>query len=272
MDAVIPAGLAAAIVLPGEDGAPDVPAFLYDPPGGVRPRGAVLWLHGGGMILGSPWLEHVICNRMAEELGVVVLNPDYRLAPEHPFPAGPDDCFAALAWLHAHAADLGIDPARFAVGGESAGGGLAATVVQMAHDRGLPVAFQALIYPMLDDRTALADRGSDVGRLIWTPGRNRNAWEWYLGHPVRADEDRPYAAASRRADLAGLPPAWIGVGAIDLFHDEDAEFAQRLRDAGVAVEFHEVEGMFHAGDVLGFVPAMKAFRSSMVAALGKAIG
>ncbi|ALN15323.1 MAG: alpha/beta hydrolase [Acidipropionibacterium acidipropionici] len=211
LDRLVPRGIGRPITIPGPDGA-DIPAFQYDPPGRQRQSGAVLWLHGGGMVIGSPWMDHGVCTRVAEELGAVVISPAYRLAPEHPFPAGPEDCFAALSWLHAHAAELGIDPQRVAVGGESAGGGLAAIVTQMAQDRGVPVAFQALVYPMLDDRTVLADRGRDVGRLVWNPGQNRAAWQWFLGHPISPDEPRRYASAARREDLAGLPPAWIGGG------------------------------------------------------------
>jgi acetyl esterase/lipase len=143
----------------------------------------------------------------------------------------------------------------------------------MAHDRGLPVAFQALVYPMLEDRTALVDRGADVGRLIWTPDANRDAWAAYLHHRVREDEPRPYAAAARREDLSGLAPAWIGVGSIDLFHDEDVDYHRRLQEAGVPSELHVVDGMPHATDQFaGFVPAMKEFRASLVSALGKAVG
>ncbi|WP_197971724.1 alpha/beta hydrolase [Tessaracoccus lapidicaptus] len=198
-------------------------------------------------------------------MGLVVATVDYRLAPEHPFPAALDDCMTALRWLHDNAARFGVDPARIAVGGESAGGGLAAMVAQRAHDEGLPVASQVLVYPMLDDRTALRDPGHR-GEFVWTPSYNRQAWEWFLGHPVRQEESRPYAAAARRGDLTGLPPAWIGVGELDLFHDEDVDYARRLEEAGVQVEPVVVPGMAHVMDMLP-APSMRAFRDSWLRAL-----
>jgi acetyl esterase/lipase len=201
-----------------------------------------------------------------------VLSVDYRLAPEDPFPAGPEDCYTALDWLHAQADSLGIDRERIAVGGASAGGGLAAMVCQMAQDRGLPVAFQLLIYPMLDDRTVLLDDHEGRGELIWTPAQNAGGWAMFLGHPVRAEEDRPYASAARRADLSGQPPAWIGVGGIDLFYAEDVAYTDRLEEAGVDVELVVVDGMPHGLDMIGWLPRMKDFRQSAVDALGRAVG
>jgi len=130
---------------------------------------------------------------------------------------------------------------------------------------------QALVYPMLDDRTVLRERG-EASHLVWTPEQNRDGWSLFLGHPVTQVEDRPYASAARREDLSGLPPAWIGVGAIDLFHDEDVEYARRLREAGVEVELVVVDGMPHASDYLQWVPSMRDFRDSLRAALGRAVG
>lgn len=178
----------------------DVPggrdAFVYESPGPRRPGGALLWVHGGGTILGHPESDHELCSRIARDLGIVVVSARYRLAPEHPFPAGFDDCFAALRWLHGAAPALGVDGARVAVGGASAGGGLAASVVQKAHDQGLPVAFQMLLYPMLDDRTALVRDHRGRGRIGWTPRSNTYAWTCYLGRGPRVAEPRPYAAAA----------------------------------------------------------------------------
>lgn len=267
-----PTGLGVPVTLPSREGAPAVSVYVYEAAGRPRPSGAVVWIHGGGMITGAPWMDHALCSRLARELGVLVVSVDYRLAPEDPFPAGLDDCFTALTWVHEHAADLGVDPARIAVGGESAGGGLAAMLSQMAHDRGVPVAFQALVYPMLDDRTVLRADDEHRGELLWTPAHNASAWEWVLGHPVRADESRPYAAAARREDLSGLPPAWIGVGDIDLFYLEDVDYAHRLEAAGVPVELVVVPGMPHALDVAVWKPQMRQFRASMIEAVGRAVG
>lgn len=252
-------------VFAGQGGHPDVTGYLYDAVGRRRPSGAVLWIHGGGMMLGLAAQNHPTATRLARDLGVVVATLDYRLAPEHPFPAALDDCMTVLRWLHRNAEELGIDPARIAVGGESAGGGLAAVVAQRAHDEGIPVAFQVLICPMLDERTVLRDAGTR-GELIWTPANNVAAWEWYLGHPVRQFGSRPYTSAARRHDLTGLPPAWIGVGDIDLFHDEDLDYARRLTEAGVPVQVLVVPGMAHGMDMLPAAP-MQAFRDSWTRSL-----
>ena len=235
-------GLTERAVPPG-DGSADVPVFVYDGER-ARPSGALLWIHGGGYVGGDPAVDHTVCSAYARDLGILVVSPRYRLAPEHPFPAGLDDCYAVLRWLHAHADELGVDPTRIAVGGESAGGGLAAALAQLAYDRGeVPVRFQLLVYPMLDDRTAL-DR-TRPRTLVWTPECNVFGWTSYLGHPPRDREDRPYAVPSRREDLSGLPPAWVGVGDIDLFHDEDLAYAERLRAAGVACQVETVPRMYH---------------------------
>lgn len=253
----------------GQDGAPNVPVVLYERPDREGPTGALVWIHGGGMVMGSPASAHAFCSRVADELGVLVVSVDYRLAPEHPFPAGLDDCYAALRWVHDDAPALGIDVDRIAVGGDSAGGGLAATLAQRARDVGGPaLAFQLLVYPMLDDRTVLRAEADGLDALIWTARSNRYAWTAYLGHAPSLAEERPHAAGARCGELAGLPPAWIGVGDIDLFHDEDVAYAQRLLDVGVPCDLHVEPGMFHGADaVLPSNPAMVALRDRMVAAL-----
>ena len=252
--------------------APDgrrVRTLVYEGPARPSPSGAVLWIHGGGYVMGVPEMSNDWCSRMARELGALVVNVDYRLAPEHPFPAGLDDCYAVLEWLHREADALGVDPARIAIAGASAGGGMAAALAQMAHDRGGPgVCFQLLEYPMLDDRTGTADPGADT--LVWTSRSNGYAWRAYLGGIDRAGRtaEQPWAVPARRADLAGLPPAWVGVGNIDLFHDEGVEYARRLREAGVPCELHVEPGMYHAADVLApDSAAMRAFTAQMIEAL-----
>lgn len=260
-------------LVPAHGDGPPVPVYLYEPEGRARPSGALLWLHGGGFVLGSAVTWHDTCSRLAAELGVLVVSVDYRLAPGHLFPAGLDDSYSALAWLHARATELGVDPGRVAVAGESAGGGLAACLAQLAHDRGAtPIAFQALSYPMLDDRTALRTHHGGTGTFVWSPISNHFGWTSYLGHPPRPADPEPYAAAARRRDLRSLPPAWIGVGDLDLFHAEDLEYARRLQEAGVQCELHVVPGMYHGADgMMPQAPLTTAFRASMLDALRTAI-
>jgi acetyl esterase/lipase len=219
---------------------------IYRPPV-VRERAALLWIHGGGYIIGHPRQDDGHCAATATDLGIVVVGPRYRLAPEHPYPAALDDCHSAWNWLQEEAFRLGIDPTRIAIGGQSAGGGLAAALVQRIHDGGgvQPIA-QWLFCPMLDDRTA-ARRDLDAGEhLLWNNRSNRFGWLSYLGREPGSADAPLHAAPGRRADLAGLPPAWIGVGDVDLFHDEDRSYAQRLQDAGVASVLVEVAGAPHA--------------------------
>jgi acetyl esterase/lipase len=248
--------------------------LVHQPEGRDRPSGALLWIHGGGLIFGIPEQSNEVASRLAKDLGIVVAVVDYRLAPEDPYPAGLDDCMDALAWLHDQADALGLDPSRIAVGGDSAGGGLAAAVCQRALDEGGPaVAFQALVYPMLDDRTALRSDDEGRGVFVWTAKSNAYAWQAYLGHIPGVDDPRPYVAPARRDDLAGLPPAWLGIGELDLFYEEDLEYARRLEAAGVPCQLHVVAGMYHGAD--GFAaraPAMVEFHASLAAALRVAIG
>ena len=234
-----------------------------------KPTAALLWIHGGGMVMGVPEQGHPVCGRWADELGIFIASVDYRLAPEHPFPAGLDDCYAALRWLADEADGLGIDPERIAVGGDSAGGGLAAALSQMARDKGGPaIRFQLLEYPMLDDRSVLRTDHAGRGAFVWTPASNRFAWTAYLGRPPM-DADAPrYAAPARTEDLAGLPPAWVGVGDLDLFHEEDVDYAERLRAAGVPCDLYVEPGMYHGADAIrAGAPTARRFRNQMTAAL-----
>lgn len=211
-----------------------------------NPSGAgLLWIHGGGLVLGGPTMDDAFCGETARELGVTIVSVEYRLAPRHPFPAAIDDVFAGWEWLVARAADLGLDPGRLAIGGQSAGGGLAAALVQRVHDTGGAVAAQWLFCPMIDDRTA-TDRSRDgVDHRIWSNRSNLVGWRSYLGADLGAATLPPYAAAARREDVSGLPPAWIYASDIELFFDEDAAYATRLRDAGVDTTFVEVAGAPH---------------------------
>ncbi|MCG5434245.1 alpha/beta hydrolase [Mycobacterium sp. MYCO198283] len=206
------------------------------------PGAALLWIHGGGYLLGSPAQDDRLCRRFADALGITVAAVEYRLAPAHPYPAALQDCYAALRWLSTLPA---VDPARIAIGGASAGGGLAAALALWARDHATqgdaPVAFQLLVYPMLDDRSATGD----PRHRLWTARSNRLGWAAYLG-----DADPAVAVPARRTDLAGLPPAWIGVGTHDLFHDEDLAYSQRLRAAGVPCDVEVVPGAFHGFDAI----------------------
>jgi acetyl esterase/lipase len=243
-------------------GTPPVPVTVTTPHGN-RLRPGVLYIHGGGMVLGSPQSEALGSGRTARDLDAVVVSPDYRLAPEHPFPAAIDDCMSTLHWMRTAADELGIDPDRIAVTGSSAGGGLSAAVAQRAHDEGIALRAQGLVYPMLDDRSALRDHGNR-GRFLWTPASNRFGWTAYLGREPRLDHAPDYAAAGRRENLSGLAPAWVGVGDLDLFHDEAVDYAQRLQAAGVPCELVTVPGMYHGADGLARnAPAMVDFRRSV---------
>jgi acetyl esterase/lipase len=246
-------------------GAPAVRVLVMTPAGQGGPRPAVLWIHGGGMIVGSPQFEAAGSARLARELDAVVVSPDYRLAPENPFPAGLDECMATLQWMRANAVELGLDPDRITVMGASAGGGLSAAVAQRSHDEGISLRAQVLVYPMLDDRSALATDHAERGRLGWTPSSNRFGWTAYLGHEPRISDAPEYAAPVRRTNLAGLPPAWIGVGELDLFYPENVEYAGHLTASGVSCTLVTVPGMYHGAD--GVAPkakSMQDFRRSMM--------
>jgi acetyl esterase/lipase len=211
------------------------------------PRGieapALLWLHGGGYLVGSASQDDQWSLRMSRDLGITVASVDYRLAPEHPYPAPLEDAYEGLLWL---ARQPGVDATRVAIGGGSAGGGLAAALALLARDRAeVDVAGQLLAYPMLDDRTCDREGMDDDAHRLWDQRSNRFGWDAYLG-----DADRSVAVPGRRDDLAGLPPTWIGVGTLDLFHDEDVAYAGRLRDAGIAVDLEVTPGGFHAFDLL----------------------
>jgi acetyl esterase/lipase len=216
---------------------------------GAQPGSAVLYLHGGGMIVGleqaSAAYDVAVSGYVAAS-GVPMLVVDYRVAPEHPHPTPVEDCYAALRWLVENAENLGVDPARVAVMGDSAGGGLAAAVSLLARDRGGPaIAQQLLIYPMLDDRPATPNPEL-FGYLTWTYDDNITGWGALLGDDAGGAAVSPYAAPARADDLAGLPDTFIDVGDLDIFRDEDITFAQRLSAAGVSTELHLHPGCPHA--------------------------
>ncbi|MFN2539857.1 MAG: alpha/beta hydrolase [Mycobacteriales bacterium] len=235
-------------------------------PAASGPRPALLWIHGGGYVLGSPAQDDQLCRAMSESLDLVVLAPSYRLAPEHPFPAPLEDCYQALTWL---ARQPDVDPSRIAIGGASAGGGLAAALALLARDRGeVPVAFQLLAYPMLDDRTVARTDIDERGFRLWNNRCNAFGWGSYLGNA----EVTGLAAAARAEDLAGLPPTWLGVGTQDLFFEENQAYAERLRAAGVPCALDIVQGAFHGFDsVCPRAPVTHAFRAAQIEGLRSAL-
>jgi len=204
----------------------------------------VYWMHGGGLVLGDHAGDDPRFDVWCPQFACVGVSVQYRLAPETPYPGPLDDCYAGLAWVHRNAAELGIDPARIGIGGQSAGGGLAAGLALRARDAGeVPVAFQLLIYPMLDDRQIT--ESSTWPDPIWPPSANTYGWTAYLGDRKGGPDVEAYAAPARAEDLAGLPPTLISVGAIDGFSDEDIDYAVRLRHAGVPVDLHVYAGAPH---------------------------
>lgn len=250
--------------IPGPAGAPDLEITIFRPsdsgPEGssgsagaqTRPgRGIIVNFHGGGMIVGHRSWEHGRVVDLVEKHGLVGVNVEYRLAPEHPYPAGAEDSYAATAWVSEHAAELGGDPERLIVMGGSAGGGFAAAVSLMARDRkGPAIAGQMLLCPMLDNlNTSVSARQFD-GIGTWQLESNLFAWACVLGEDVAYSEEAPsYAAPARETDLSGLPPTFIEVGAAEMFRDEDCEFAQRIWAAGGDAELHVWAGAFHGFDI-----------------------
>src|SRR5438094_8290640 len=233
--------------VPGPEASTPVRVLVYVPKQAPRPMPALVWIHGRGYVMGTPDADGLQVKSLVSQVGCAVVSVDYRLAPESPFPAGIEDCYAALCWTHAEADELGVDRERVAIGGASAGGGLAAALALLARDRAeLPVAFQVLLVPMLDDRTAAqADAHPFTGEFTWTPANNLFGWTALLGRAPGGDGVSPYAAPARAESLAGLPPAYISSGALDLFLEEDMEYARRLARAGVPTELHVYPGAYH---------------------------
>lgn len=236
---------------------------LFRPAGVPEPTPALLWIHGGGYVLGSAQQDDALCARFCRTLGVTVASVEHRLAPEHPYPAPLEDSYSALTWLAALPA---VDAGRIAIGGASAGGGLAAALALLARDRGeVTPAFQLLVYPMLDDRSSGAPANSNY--RLWNARSNRFGWSAYLG-----SADPEVAVPARRDDLGGLAPAWVGVGTNDLFHDENLAYAERLKSAGVPCEVEVVPGAFHGFDLVASkAPVSQRFFATQCAVLRSAL-
>jgi acetyl esterase/lipase len=239
------------VLAPGPAGAPQVPVRIYTPRAAARePRGCVFEIHGGGFLMGSIEMMDAWCQVTAATLAAVVVSVEYRLAPEHPFPAGLEDCYAALCWTAQHATDLGVDAARIAIAGQSAGGGLAAGTALLARDRGFPaLCFQLLEIPELDDRLDTPSMLAFTDTPLWNRPNAVWSWKHYLG-PKHAGEVSSYAAPARAKDLTGLPPAYVSTMEFDPLRDEGILYALRLLQAGVPVELHNFPGTFHGSGMI----------------------
>lgn len=218
--------------------------------------------------MGKPEMDDYDCIQYVRELDIAVVSIDYRYAPEHPFPTPLEDCYSALRWVQSNGEQFGIDADRIAVGGKSAGGGLAAALIQLAHDRNeVKPIFQLLVCPMLDDRTSIRI-DSDQTALMWSQESNRFGWESYLGNLYGTKEPPAYSVPSRRNDLSGVPLAWIGVGTLDLFQDEVVRYVQKLKHFGVECELYSVPGAFHGFDSIApKTEVARDFKNSQIAAL-----
>lgn len=222
---------------------------VYVPDQGQTGAG-MMWIHGGGMIVGTEVQDNTLCSTYARDLGLVVVSVGYRLAPQHPFPAASDDCFAAWQWFLEHAADYGVARERIVIASESGGGSHGASLAHRIHDHGgVQPAGQMLFEPMLDDRTA-ADPSLAKGYFVWRWKDNYGGWRAYLGHEPGQPSEPPYAVPARREDLSGLPPTWFGIGTKDLFYAEGMRYVDGLRRAGVEVELVTIEGAPHGFHLL----------------------
>ena len=269
---LLPAPAVVKRMIPRPKGAPEVPLYITGATAGAS-KPAVLHIHGGGYIAGSAADSRRDIQELAANHDCVAMSVDYRLAPETPFPGSLEDNYTALLWMYTNAAELGIDRSRIAIKGESAGGGHAAALAIAARDRGkVPLCLQVLIYPMLDDRTgSTMPVPPYIGHYIWTAASNRFGWTSLLGKPAGSTQPPAGSVPARVENLAGLPPAWIGVGSVDLFANEDVEYGRRLLQAGVSTELHLVPGGYHGFDILvPQAPLSVAFTEGWNAALSRA--
>lgn len=258
-------------IVPGPAGAPDIGVHIYRPENVSGNLPCIYHIHGGGYVGGAAKDLAGLHRPIVAELGCVIVSVDYRLAPETIFPGAIEDCYAGLVWTIANASELGVDITRIGVMGESAGGGLAAALALLARDRGeYKLAFQHLIYPMIDDRTCTrSDPHPHAGEFIWNAHNNHFGWSALLGQKPGGDNVSPYAAAARATNLTGLPPSYISTGALDLFLEEDMEYARRLLRAGVPTEFHIYPGAFHGFDLMPGVAVSEASRRDSMSALAR---
>jgi acetyl esterase len=256
----------------GHDGDPDVAVRVYRPRGAAGAIAALVHIHGGGFVVGSIQTEHAAAVQLASTLDIVVVSVEYRLAPEHPFPAGLRDCFAALRWLAATAGELGVDPDRIAVFGQSAGGGLAAGLALYSRDHGgPPLCFQFLGIPELDDRLETHSMRSFIDTPLWNRPSAELSWRYYLGGAA-SGEVSPYAAPARARDLGDLPPAYVSTMEFDPLRDEGILYALALLQAGVPVELHSYPGTFHGSALVTTAGVSRRMASEQMAVLRKGLG
>ncbi|MBH5319657.1 alpha/beta hydrolase [Paenibacillus sp. GSMTC-2017] len=235
---------------------------------------AMLWIHGGGYVMGHPNMDDALCERFVQEAKCVVVSVDYRLAPEHPYPAAINDCYAALTWMANEADSLGIDVNRLAIAGASGGGGLTAALALMARDKGGPaLIFQMPLYPMIDNRNDTASSHEITAvNATWNRANNVHAWGMYLGEHYGDNEVSPYAVPAKAESLAGLPPTYTCIGQLDLFRDETIDYVTRLAQAGVDVEFHLYPGGFHSFEmIVPLAEVSKRASKSYVEAMARAL-
>lgn len=256
------------------ESSPGVRLRILRPINAESPLPVYVHIHGGGYVAGSPEGSEQRNGELAAGVGCLVVSVDYRLAPEAPFPNALHDCYSALLWLKSHAHELGIDVARIAVGGESAGAGLAAALCLLARDRAeVNLRFQLLTVPMLDDRTCVRnDLSPFQGEFVWTARSNIFGWSAYLGKKRPGSSNiSPYAAAARAQHLSGLPATFIATGALDLFAEENLQYAQRLMRAGVPTELHLYQGAFHGFNLSADAAVARQYARDATEALKRAL-
>jgi acetyl esterase/lipase len=259
--------------IPARPGAPEIPVRIYSPQRRQDRIPALLFFHGGAFVAGDLETEDLRCREYTHRLGILVLSVDYRLAPENRFPAAFQDCWDSLLWLHASAAELGVDPRRIAVGGSSAGGALAAAVALFARDEGgPPIALQLLLYPVIDNLMGTASMAACVATPGWNQPNSVQMWRHYLDGRSGADVS-PYAAPARATDLRGLPRAYVMTADRDPLRDEGIAYATRLVSADVATEVHNFPGTFHGFDAAAPLAALSLRAlGEQAAVIARAVG
>lgn len=260
--------------IPGLDGAPDVKVRIYKNKSQSGITAGLLHIHGGGFVVGDIDTEHGFSVSAASKLGVVVVSVDYRLAPEDPFPAGLEDCYAALQWFHNNAEQLGVDKQRIAVAGQSAGGGLSAAVAIMAKDRGgPPICFQCLGIPEVDDRLDTPSMQQFTDTPLWNRPNAEISWKYYLGdsYTPGASNVPALAAPARVEDVAGLPPAYVTTMEFDPLRDEGVLYALKLMQGGVPVELHSYPGTFHGSSLFTHAAISKRQERDMFEVLARGL-